>query len=132
MLLLDWLLIRLRIDDAVGAVPVHLGGGIWGTLAVALFGDPAALGTGLNFAAQFLIQLTGVIAAGAWAFLITIIILNTVNLILPLRVSPEEEAIGLNLSEQELQPDFTEYPGLEELLAQQAAADKSYAREQPE
>lgn len=122
MLMLDWLLIRLGIDDAVGAIPVHLGGGIWGTLAVAFYGNPAMLGTGLNFTAQFLIQLTGIIAAGAWAFLITVIILNTVNLILPLRVEPEEEDLGLNLSEQDLQPDYTEFPGLKELLAQQEAA----------
>lgn len=119
MLVLDWLLLRLQIDDAVGAIPVHLGGGIWGTLAVAFYGTPAALGTGLSFLPQFLIQLTGIIAAGAWAFLVTVVILNTINLVLPLRVTPEEEAVGLNLSEQDLQPDLTEYPGLQELLEQQ-------------
>ena len=40
MLMFDVLLLMFRIDDAVGAVPVHLGGGIWGTMAVAIFGNP--------------------------------------------------------------------------------------------
>jgi Amt family ammonium transporter len=44
----DYLLVKLRIDDAVGAIPVHLGAGIWGTLAVGLFGDRDPLGTGLS------------------------------------------------------------------------------------
>ena len=39
---------RMRVDDVVGAVPVHLAAGVWGTLAVAIFGDPATLGTGLT------------------------------------------------------------------------------------
>lgn len=116
MLLLDWLLIQLRIDDAIGAIPVHLGGGIWGTLAVALYGQPALLGTGLNFSAQLIIQITGIVAAGAWAFLLTVIILNTLNLILPLRVTQEEEITGFNISEQDILPDYTEFPGLKELL----------------
>ena len=42
------LLYRLRIDDVIGAVPVHLAAGVWGTLAVALFGDLNTLGTGLT------------------------------------------------------------------------------------
>jgi ammonium transporter, Amt family len=92
-----------------------------GTLAVAFYGDPVALGTGLNFAAQFLIQFTGIVAAGAWAFLVTIIILNTINLVLPLRVTVEEEELGLNLSEQDLQPDYSEFPGLKELLEKKTA-----------
>src|SRR5690606_31167260 len=47
MMAAESLLRRWRIDDAVGAVPVHLAAGIWGTLAVALFGDLNALATGL-------------------------------------------------------------------------------------
>lgn len=65
------LLKRFRIDDAVDAVPVHLGGGIWGTLAVAIFGDVQLLDTGLSHGEQFLVQLLGVLVAGLWSFGIT-------------------------------------------------------------
>ncbi|MGD9825652.1 hypothetical protein [Desulfobacter sp.] len=62
-LVIEEILFHYRIDDAVSAVPVHLGCGIWGTLAVALFGDPQILGTGLSFLAQLLVQVTGILAA---------------------------------------------------------------------
>ena len=42
------LLEKFKVDDVVGAIPVHLFAGIWGTLAVALFGDSALLGTNLS------------------------------------------------------------------------------------
>ncbi|MEZ4658592.1 MAG: ammonium transporter [Caldilineaceae bacterium] len=117
MLFFDWGLLRLGIDDAVGAVPVHLGAGMWGTLAVALFGDPQFLGTGLNFVLQFGVQLIGIFATAGWAFLTTIIFVGLVDLLFSLRVTPAEEKIGLNISEQGAEPDYSEYPGLEELLA---------------
>ncbi|SDE77785.1 ammonium transporter [Rhodospira trueperi] len=93
------LLLRLRIDDAVGAVPVHLGGGIWGTVAVALFGDPESLGTGLGWTEQLEIQLTGVGACFAVAFVLPLGLLFVLNRVYPLRVSPEVEHIGLNVAE---------------------------------
>ena len=93
------LLEKCRIDDAVGAVPVHLLGGIWGTLAVALFADPARLGTGLGRWDQFLVQALGVAAAGAWAFGVGFSVLWLINRRWPLRVPPEDEQIGLNVSE---------------------------------
>ncbi|MBI2191489.1 MAG: ammonium transporter [Planctomycetes bacterium] len=95
----DWLLVRCRIDDAVGAVPVHLGCGIWGTLAVALFGDPGLLGTKLDFWGQLGIQCLGIAVAGVWAFGLTYLILRVADRIYPLRISPEEERMGLNVSE---------------------------------
>ena len=85
-----------RIDDAVDAVPVHLLGGIWGTLAVALFGN-LALGT--NRLIQLLIQLLGVGVCGIWAFGVTWILLKGIDRLTPLRVSLEDEAKGLNISE---------------------------------
>lgn len=99
MLVCDALLVRLRIDDAVGAIPVHLGAGIWGTLAVALFGNPADLGTGLGFTDQLLIQMLGIAAAGVWGFGVTWIVCMLLNRFYPFRVDPEAEEQGLNYSE---------------------------------
>ncbi len=99
MLLTHATLLKLRIDDAVGAVPVHLTPGIWGTLAVALFGNPAALGTGLDSTAQLLIQLQGVATAGAWAFPTAYIAMHLLNLVHPMRIDPEGERVGLNVAE---------------------------------
>ena len=87
-----------KIDDAVDAIPVHLGGGIWGTLAVALVGNPN-LPTELNRLDLLLVQLLGVVVCGLWAFGTTWIILSAVNRIMPLRVSPVDEERGLNISE---------------------------------
>lgn len=99
MLLCDRLLERLRIDDAVGAIPVHLAAGIWGTLAVAVFGDPQRLGTGLSFGQQLGVQALGILACGVWTFGVMYLFLRLLNRIMPLRVSPDEESTGLNVSE---------------------------------
>ncbi len=88
-----------QIDDAVDAIPVHLGGGIWGTLAVALFGNPDILDTGLNRVNQFFIQLLGLAACGIWAFGVTWVLLKIINRLMPLRVSLADEERGLNISE---------------------------------
>jgi len=98
-LLLENLLIRLRIDDAVGAVPVHLGAGIWGTLAVGLFGNPDTLGKGLSHLEQTGVQLLGIAVCGAWAFGTAFVILGITNRFFPLRVTLEQEETGLNVSE---------------------------------
>lgn len=55
-----------QIDDAVDAIPVHLGAGIWGTIAVALYGKPELLNA--NRFSQLLVQLLGIIICGVWAF----------------------------------------------------------------
>ncbi len=99
MLLCTELLEKLKIDDAVGAIPVHLAAGIWGTLAVGIFGDPEILGTEPLWGAQFLVQLIGAGACGLWSFLMAWIILNIINRISPLRVSTEDEHKGLNVAE---------------------------------
>lgn len=99
MLAIDALLIRLRIDDAVSAIPVHLGAGIWGTLAVGIFGDPLLLGTGLSRGDQIIAQLVGIVVCFLWTFGVAFTITYTINRIFPLRVSAEEEHIGLNISE---------------------------------
>lgn len=98
MYIVTALLERYEIDDAVGAVPVHLAAGVWGTLAVALFADPATWGGGSRLA-QLGVQATGVIAAFAWAFGLGFLLLWLVNRRFPLRISPEGERIGLNVAE---------------------------------
>jgi Amt family ammonium transporter len=65
---IDGLLVKCRIDDAVGAIPVHLGAGIWGTIAVALFGKPELLATGLSRIEQLEVQVLGVISCFILAF----------------------------------------------------------------
>lgn len=97
---------RVKVDDAVGAVPVHLVCGIWGTLAVALFGDPELIGTHLGMSEQFMIQLTGVISAFGVAFLFPYILLKGIDRIHPLRVSLEDEEIGLNITEHGARTDL--------------------------
>ncbi len=92
-------LISLKIDDAVGAVPVHLGCGIWGTLCVALFGDTQILGTGLSFGGQLIAQIEGILAAFFMGFVIPYFLIRLINRHFPLRVSLEDEHNGLNFSE---------------------------------
>ncbi|OUS39629.1 hypothetical protein A9R01_00845 ['Osedax' symbiont bacterium Rs2_46_30_T18] len=97
-LALDVLLLRFKIDDAVSAVPVHLGAGVWGTFAVALFANDQ-LNNGLNTLEQLTIQGLGVLVCGLWAFALTYIICSTINYFHPLRISDAVENEGLDLAE---------------------------------
>ena len=92
------LLERLRIDDAVGAVPAHLAAGIWGTLAVALFGDASAFG-GADRLTQIGVQALGVTAIGVYAFGASFALLAIASRLIPLRVTPRQELAGLNIAE---------------------------------
>ena len=83
---------KLRLDDPVGAVAVHLICGIWGTLAVGLFGEMAGLD-------QFLIQLAGVGIVGAFCVICSFAILIPIKATMGLRVDKEEELKGLDLAE---------------------------------
>ena len=86
------LLDKLKLDDPVGAVAVHLGTGMWGTLAVGLFGSSA--GTD-----QFLIQLTGVGIVAAFCITSGWLLLTLIEKIWGLRVDREEELDGLDQAE---------------------------------
>ena len=99
MLGVDYLMDYLHIDDAVGAIPVHLGAGIWGTLAVAIFGREEILGTGLSRSGQLLIQAIGIGVCFLWTFGLAYGFFTLINFFLPLRVTVEDERIGLNVSE---------------------------------
>jgi len=93
------LLNNFEIDDVVGAVPVHLAAGIWGTIAVGLFSDLEILGTGLSRLEQIKVQFIGIISIGAFSFFGSYILLKILNYIYPLRVSPLHEELGLNIAE---------------------------------
>ncbi|MDX1365695.1 MAG: ammonium transporter [Arenibacter latericius] len=83
---------RLRLDDPVGAVAVHLICGIWGTLAVGIFGAKAGI-------TQFLYQLSGVAIIGLFCSLMAFIILTTIKKTSGIRVSTKEEEEGLDIHE---------------------------------
>ncbi|MCA9945421.1 MAG: ammonium transporter [Anaerolineales bacterium] len=104
----EWML-RLKIDDAVGAVPVHLVCGIWGTLAVGIFGEPEMLGTGLSWGAQIGVQLLGIVVCGVWTFTLTWLIFRQLNRWLPLRVDGVAEQLGLNISEHGARTEAAEF-----------------------
>ncbi len=99
MLFANYWIERWRIDDGVDAIAIHGVAGVWGILAVAWFGDPELLGTGLSRHNQLLVQLLGILVAFVWAFGLTYLVLSIINRFFPLRVSLEEEEIGLNVSE---------------------------------
>jgi ammonium transporter len=92
---------RMRIDDAVGAVPVHLGAGIWGTLAVGLLGDADAFPVASGNLEQTGIQLVGVGVAFAWAFGAGYLALKLINRHVPFRIDEEGEVAGLNIAEHD-------------------------------
>lgn len=100
------LLHKLRIDDAVEAIPAHLAAGLWGTLALALFGDLEALGTGLSRADQLWAQLVGSAYIAAVSFCLAWLVFSAINRVFPLRVSLKDEEIGLNISEHNAATDF--------------------------
>ncbi|WP_170480656.1 ammonium transporter [Ruegeria arenilitoris] len=93
----------LKIDDAVGAIPVHLGAGIWGTLATGLYGDLETLGTGLSRLEQIGVQGLGVLVYGIWTFGVALLVFSAGNAVFRFRVTEEEEIAGLNISEHGMQ-----------------------------
>jgi Amt family ammonium transporter len=92
---------KLKLDDPVGAVAVHLICGIWGTLAVGIFGAMASVD-------QFLIQLTGVAVIGAFCVVSSFIILIILKKTMGIRVNKEEEIDGLDEHEHGMSayPDY--------------------------
>jgi Amt family ammonium transporter len=105
---------KVKLDDPVGALSVHLVNGIWGTLALGLFYNTdiatsiAALPTGLSAGAQFIQQLKGVVLVGVVVFTLSLIVWFIIKAIFGVRVSEEEESEGLDIGEHGnvAYPDF--------------------------
>ncbi len=83
---------KLKLDDPVGAVAVHLACGIWGTLAVGIFGSMAGFD-------QFLTQLAGVGIIGAFCCISAFVILSIIKATMGLRMEEKEETEGLDAHE---------------------------------
>ena len=93
------LLDKFKIDVVVGAIPVHLIAGIWGTIAVVFYNGDASLGT----------QIMGILAYGIFTFVVSLVVWYILKGILGIRVSEEAEINGLDTSElgMEAYPDFS-------------------------
>ncbi|WP_171212453.1 ammonium transporter [Ruegeria sp. HKCCA5426] len=89
---------KFKIDDVVGAIPVHLFAGIWGTIAVIFYGE-ASLGT----------QLLGIAAYGVFTFVGALILWSILKAVVGIRVSEEDEINGLDMAElgMEAYPEFS-------------------------
>ena len=88
---------RLKIDDEIGAIPAHMGAGEWGTLAVCIAagGDP-------------FVQLTGIVAIGAFVFGVSLLVWWLIDLTLGARISPRVEDLGQDFAELGIEafPEF--------------------------
>ena len=99
---------KLKIDDVVNAIPVHLICGIWGTLAIAIFGDIEKMGIEISRAQQLYVQLIGIVSIGAFCFFTSYIIFKVINYFYPLRVNKINEELGLNIAEHNASTDTHE------------------------
>ncbi len=92
----------LKLDDVVGAFSVHTAAGIWGTIAVALLGDASALGDGVSRWEQLGVQSVGVLVCAAVGFVPSYFFLSGLRMVMGLRVSAEDEVMGLNAAEHKV------------------------------
>ena len=93
------LLDKFKIDDVVGAIPVHLIAGIWGTLAVPLTNADASFGT----------QIISIVIVGAFTVVASAVVWFVIKATLGIRVSEEDELAGLDTSElgMDAYPEFS-------------------------
>ena len=91
------LLDKLKVDDVVGAISAHLVAGIWGTLAVGIFGG-----------GDLVVQAIGILAIGVFMVVSTAIVWSILRFTVGIRVSEEEEEVGLDRAElgMEAYPEF--------------------------
>jgi Amt family ammonium transporter len=90
---------KLKIDDVVGAIPVHLFAGIWGTIAVVLTNGDASIGG----------QLISIVIVGVFVFVVSLVVWFILKAVMGIRVSEEDEFMGLDKAElgMEAYPEFT-------------------------
>jgi len=89
----DSALLKAKLDDVVGAIPVHLGAGMWGTVAVAIFHED-------GFTSElFFTQIIGTLAICGYAFVVSFATFKLIGMTVGIRASKEEEAVGLDFSE---------------------------------
>ena len=88
---------KMKVDDVVGAISAHLVAGIWGTLAVGIFGS-----------GSIVTQFIGIVAIGAFVFVSSLIVWMILKATIGIRVGEEEEMVGLDKSElgMEAYPEF--------------------------
>jgi Amt family ammonium transporter len=99
---------RIKVDDPVGAISVHLMNGMWGTLAVGLFHREVGFFYG-GGPKQLLIQIVGILSVAIFSVIANLILWKIIRVSMGLRVSEEEEMEGLDIGEHgmEAYPDFT-------------------------
>ena len=133
VLLLD---VKLHIDDPVGAVAVHFANGVWGTIAAGLFstatasagvdGPIYALIHGTSFAAGMKVlgvQILGIVCILAWTGVMMFLVFFGLKKTIGLRVSPEEELRGLDITEHGLPSAYADFvPAVENIAYPEAIA----------
>ena len=122
-----WLLdYKLHIDDPVGAVAVHMMNGIWGTIAVGLFATTSVPGNdtynGLFYGGGFSLlglQLLGAASVAAWTTVTMVIVFFLIKKIFGLRVSVQEETLGLDVTEHGLVSSYADFaPSINDISMQ--------------
>ena len=121
----DFIVKKCKLDDPVGAIPVHLICGIWGTLCVGLVGRAELLAR--PRLEQIGVQLVGIFACMLWTAGASIIMFKVLKATVGLRVSPQEEMAGINIAHQVEEPpnEHLDLDGesLQELLGELSAGD---------
>jgi len=103
---------KIRVDDPVGALSVHLVNGVWGTFSLGLFAANVSGGvTGLFYGggiAQLIAQIKGIVAVGVYVVAVSLICWAIIKAVMGIRVGEEEEREGLDIGEHGMQayPDF--------------------------
>ena len=97
---------NMKVDDVVGAIPAHLFAGIWGTLAVCIVAG-----------GDFMVQLTGVLAIGAYVFLVSLVVWYAIEKTVGVRVSAAVEEVGQDSAELGIEsyPEFVLMPDSEDI-----------------
>ena len=121
VVVVEFLDLKLHIDDPVGAVGVHLANGVWGTIAVGLLANPSAPAglEGLFYtgSARLLgVQVLGIVAVLAWTIVTMTLAFFIIKKTVGLRVSAEEEIKGLDVTEHGLPSAYADFaPAVESL-----------------